>query len=242
MEGLLNVHVMDVELHLIIKEVKTGKVYIVYTQEITGDGYSKKEAINQSISQIKTRGTKIETFLQTAKTKILSYYRENCDRLYNEASTMVSQKRYSEAIALLYPVPKEVGGSCYEKIQRKLDEAYDGYLNKTCEKNLVRAKAEMSKNNNESALEILGSIESESNCHSSAQKLKAKIQVKTGKQKDPNTSEASEDNSTTTATNTSTASKQPSRVQKRKKMGAIAKAEFTRTRHQGEIDRAIQEG
>ena len=68
-------------------------MYSVFSQEITGDGYSKKEAINQSISQIKTRGDNIKTFLQNAKAKILAYYRSNCDRLYNEADTMVKQKK-----------------------------------------------------------------------------------------------------------------------------------------------------
>lgn len=266
-EGLQNVHVIDVELNLIVKEVRTGKVYSVYNKEITGDGYSKKEAITQSISQIKTRGEDIKEFLQNARTKILEYYRSNCDRLYNEANTMVKQKRYNEAIALLYPVPKEVGGECYEKIQRKLDEAYDGYLNKTCEKNLVRAKAEISKNNNETALEILGSIETESNCHSSAQQLKARIEAKTAKTDQTPKTEDSQPKAKEESTPTETAEqemverkKSPTpdttqpprqeqiedkklvRAKRRQKMGAIAQSEFKRTRHQGEMDRAMQEG
>lgn len=250
-EGMQNVHVIDVELNLIIKEVKTGKVYSVFSQEITGDGYSKKEAVDQSISQIKTRGENIKSFLQSAKTKILEYYRSNCDRLYDEADTMVNQKRYNEAIALLYPVPKQVGGECYKKIQRKLDEAYNGYLNKTCEKNLVRAKAEISKNNNETALEILGSIETESNCHSSAQQLKAKIQVKTKQNKEISSTDITntesvenekvDDNDKTSSTPV-VKEKESRQVKKRREMREIAKSEFTRTRHQGEVDRAIQEG
>jgi len=262
-EGLRNVHVIDVELNLIVKEVRTGKVYSVFHQEITGDGYSRKEAITQSISQIKTRGDNIKKFIQEAKTKVLDYYRSNCDRLYSEADTMINQKRYNEAIALLYPVPKQVGGDCYKKIQRKLDEAYKGYLNTTCEKNLVRAKAEISNNNNGSALEILGSIDAESNCHSSAQKLKIQIQAKQKKassQYPPNAKNIDDsekkDNSTTyTATteientNKSTPSNpqeeiktKPIKVRRKEKIKKIAQAEFQRTRHQGEIDKAIQEG
>lgn len=269
-EGMQNVHVLDVELNLIVKEVKTGKVYSVFNQEITGDGYSKNEAINQSISQIKTRGDKIERFLQNAKTKILDYYRSNCDRLYDEADKMINQKRYNEAIALLYPIPIQVGGDCYKKIQRKLDEAYNGYLNETCEKNLVRAKAEISRNNKGSALEILGSIEVESNCHSSAQQLKSEIQTKNAKdEKDSDTStsnaelvkeEKSDNNDDSTESSTDvlevnknsvtiTTSKpssekknKPKKTTRREKMKEIANVEFKRTRHQGEIDRAIQEG
>ncbi|MEA1785135.1 hypothetical protein U1E44_03455 [Arenibacter sp. GZD96] len=253
-EGLRNVHLIEVELSLIVKEVKTGKVYSVYSQEITGDGYSKNEAIDQSISQIKTKGDAIENFLQSAKTKILDYYRSNCDRLYSEADTMISQKRYSEAIALLYPVPKEVGGDCYEKIQRKLDEAYKGYLNKTCEKNLVMAKAEISKNNNETALEILASIETESNCHTSAQQLKAKIVAKTKNNEDAGENESSQSEISASTENDKTEeiedtqkaevveTKETSTAQKRTKMKSIAQTEFKRSRHQMEIERAMEEG
>lgn len=268
-EGLQNVHVIDVELNLIVKEVKTGKVYSVFSQEIKGDGYSKKEAIDQSISQIKTKGDDIKDFLQGAKTKILEYYRSNCDRLYSEAATMIDQKRYSEAIALLYPVPKEVGGECYVKIQRKLDEAYDGYINKTCEKKLASAKAEISKDNDDAALEILGSIEAESNCHSSALKLTASIKAKNKKsvespadERTPNAEASAIENNhsnpseatdvqvnetdrsrspNNTSENT-TGTKKISNVKRREKMGAIAQSEFKRTRHQGEMDRAMQEG
>jgi hypothetical protein len=228
-EGLQSVHVLDVELSFIVKEVKTGKVYGVYSQEIAGDGYSKKKAVDQSITQITTKSDKIEDFLESTKAKILDYYRSNCDRLYNEADTMVKQKRYNEAIAHLYPIPKEVGGNCYTKIQKKLDEAYLGYLNKTCEKNLVRAKAEMSKNNNKTALEILGSIDSESNCHSTAQSLKAKIQVKAEKTTSGSSSVGSSGGTTTV------------QVKKEQKIMMIAKAEFKRTRHQGEIEKAMEE-
>ena len=261
-EGLQNVHVIEVELNLIVKEVKTGKIYSVFSQEIKGDGYSKKEAIDQSISKIKTKGDDIKDFLQSAKTKILEYYRSNCDRLYSEATTMINQKRYNEAIALLYPVPKEVGGECYEKIQRKLNEAYDGYLNKTCEKKLASAETEISKNNDGAALEILGSIEAESNCHTSALKLTASIKAKTKKNiETSNDGENRGDRAETTNNETSDSTetmvenrksdrpktapaetKKTSRVKRREKMGAIAQSEFKRTRHQGEMDRAMQEG
>ena len=178
LEGLQNIHVLKVEFNLLIKELKTGKIYSTYTQSITGEGNTRSRAITQSISQIKTRGDKVASFLAAAKQKILNYYRSNCDQIYEEADLLIQRKNFKDAIALLYPVPREAGADCYTKIQRKLNEAYLGYENKTCEKNLADAKNAMRKNNDQTALEILAEIDPASNCNKTAISLRLKIEAK----------------------------------------------------------------
>ena len=179
-EGMRNINLLEADLNLIVKEVQTGKVYNSYSQTITGDGSSRKKAIDQSISQIETSGPKVEAFLTETKRKIMDYYSSNCDQLYTEAGTMINQERYREAIALLYPVPRGTGDACYNKIQDRLNDAYKGFMNKTCEKNLVKARNAIAENNNKTALEALDEIDPESNCYSSAQKLNQEIQGKAG--------------------------------------------------------------
>ena len=179
-EGMRNMHLVEVDLSLIVKELQTGKVYNTYSQSITGDGYSKAKAIDQSISQIKTSGEGVEAFLSETKQKIMDYYKSNCNQIYTEAGTMINQDRYREAIALLYPVPKETGDDCYNRIQSRLNEAYKGYMNETCEENLVKARNAMAKNNNKTALEALDEIDPESNCYSSAKQLNQEIKTEAG--------------------------------------------------------------
>lgn len=225
-EGMRNIHLMEVELNLEVKELRTGKIYNTYSQSITGDGYSKNMAIDKSISEIKTKGTDVESFLTETKQKIMDYYRSNCDQIYSEANTLVNQKRYREAIALLYPVPRETGDACYNKVQKKLDEAYAGYMNETCEENLVQAKNAMEKNDNESALEALAEIDPDSNCYSSAQELNKEVGAKVGvSYKDERiSSNASVEGSSTV-------------VKKRKRdIKLIAEAQY-RSRHQMEMSK-----
>src|SRR5690606_35407295 len=73
-EGMKNVYVVDGEFNLFIKELKTGKIYNSYSQTIKGDGYSKAQAINQSIMSIETQNDDIEFFLFDTKQKIIDYY------------------------------------------------------------------------------------------------------------------------------------------------------------------------
>lgn len=174
-EGLRNVHVVEAEFTLVVKEIKTRKVFAVFTQEITGDDYSKSRAIDATIKNFKVSGIEVERFLTEAKTKILEYYRTHCDQIYTEASSQIRQNRFEEAIFALYSVPREVGGDCYGKIQAKLDEAYLGYLNRRCARLIMNAKAELSLNNEVAALGWILSVEPESQCYPEAEQLIKKI-------------------------------------------------------------------
>ena len=245
LEGLQNTHMIKVEFNLLIKELKTGRIYSTYTQSITGEGNSRSRAITQSISQIKTKGDKVASFLGEAKQKILNYYRSNCDQIYQEADLLIQRKNFKDAIALLYPVPREAGADCYTKIQRKLNEAYLGYENKTCEKNLADAKNAMSTNNDKTALEILAEIDPASNCNKAAISLRLKIEAKITKtttdtnststpvQGDPIQTEIKEKEKTKTIEKETSI-----RIKKRrsKKIKTIATRQY-RSRHQSVIDK-----
>ncbi|WP_394747148.1 hypothetical protein [Spongiimicrobium salis] len=241
LEGMQNLHILKVEFNLLIKELKTGKIYSTYTQSITGEGTTQSKAITQSISQIKTRGDKIASFLSKAKQKILNYYRTHCDQIYEEADNLIRRKNFKDAIALLYPVPREAGADCYAKIQRKLDEAYLGYENKTCEKNIADAKNAMRENNDKTALEILAEIDPASNCNKTAISLRLKIEAKTTKTtvKTSTSDKPITEGATQTEVKTRTIRKETSiSVKKRrsKKIKTIAARQY-RSRHQSVIDK-----
>ncbi|HSI70849.1 MAG TPA: hypothetical protein VK941_11490 [Gillisia sp.] len=172
-EGMQNLHVLDVEFSVTIQETQTGKIYGSLTQSIQAEGTSKSQAIDKSISKIATTGDKVETFLRDTKDKILAYYTSNCDQINNEATTLIGQKRYREAIAVLYAVPKDTGSGCYDKIQKNLNKAYLGYMDATCEENIVQAKNAIKQNKNETALEVLSEIDPDANCYSEAKVLTA---------------------------------------------------------------------
>lgn len=227
-EGMRNIHILEVELNLTVKEIQTGKIYNSYTQSITGDGYSESKAIDKSISEIKTRGPEIASFLSETKQKIMDYYRANCSQIFNEADNMIKQKRFREAIALLYPVPRETGNSCYNKIQDKLNEAYLGYMNETCEENLVQARQALKENNNQSALESLSKIDPESNCYTKAQELNHQVSVEMG-------ASASYNNNTVSA-NTSITATETVEEKRSKGIKVIAEAQY-RSRHQMEMSK-----
>lgn len=170
-EGMQNLHVLDVEFGITIQETQTGKIYGSHSQSIQAEGTSKNQAIDNSISKIETTGEEIETFLKETKEEILDYYTSNCDQISREANTLIGQERYREAIAILYAVPKDTGSNCYDKIQDKLNEAYLGYMDATCEENIVQAKRAIEQNQKETALEVLSGIDPDANCYPEAKEL-----------------------------------------------------------------------
>lgn len=176
-EGMRNVNIIDVEFGLFIKELNSGKVYASYSQTLKGDGYSYDQAVNQSISKISTYNEKLEVFFEDAKLKIIGYYTENCNQIYNNGDSLIRQKRFSEAIALLYTVPSEVG-ECYEKIRSKQDEAYLAYQDQQCQENIQKVKSLIADKKYSTALNILGAVDPTSSCAQSAEKLINEIALK----------------------------------------------------------------
>lgn len=176
-EGLKNVHIISAEFNLFVKELKTGKVYSSYSQSLKGDGYNRQKAINQSLINIKTRNEGIANFLNQAKQKIRAYYVASCDQISNDATSLITQRRYSEAIALLYSVPKEIG-VCYEKIRQKTDEAYVAYQNQTCKEVILKAKAALAGNNYNRALTFLSKVDPSSECNADSESIIQQISFK----------------------------------------------------------------
>ncbi|MEO1030858.1 MAG: hypothetical protein AAFX55_05610 [Bacteroidota bacterium] len=174
-EGLQNLTVLDIEFSLFVKEIQTGRIYGSLTQTIQAQGPSKRKAIDKSISKINTSGDEVEAFLSKTKKDIMNYYESNCVQIDSEATELIKQERFKEAIALLYAIPKSTGNSCYTKIQDKLNEAYLGYMNATCEDNIIKAKNAIKNNKNKDALEVLEDIEQESSCYEEAKQLSLEI-------------------------------------------------------------------
>ncbi|GAA3614877.1 hypothetical protein GCM10022396_35810 [Flavivirga amylovorans] len=233
-EGLQNLTVLDIEFSMFIKEIQTGRIYGSLTQKIQAQGTTKRRAIDKSISKIKTSGNEIESFLAKTKTEIMDYYTSNCNQINSEANSLMQQKRFREAIALLYAVPKSTGSGCYNKIQSKLNEAYLGYMNATCEENIIRAKNAIKNNNNHSALEVLEEIDPESNCYKEAQQLSLEINGDLNKKTSVKKTEIAVTGgieTTTSTKKTDKSGKTISLVRKSKKVEAIAKVQY-RSRHE----------
>jgi len=169
-EGMRNIHSVEGEFNLFIKQLKTGKVFSSYNKSIKGSGLSKERAINNAISNISVNDPKLKDFITQAKNKIINYYNNNCNMIAGDAKSFIKQHKYFQAIALLYTVPKEAK-KCYQQIQSLSDKAYQAYQTQKCQENLMEAKSRLANNDYSGALYSLKFIDPTSKCAPEAKRL-----------------------------------------------------------------------
>jgi hypothetical protein len=169
-EGMKNIHVIEAEFNLFVKEINSGKIFGSYNESIKGDGYSRPKAITKSISKISTSNNEINAFMDEVKNNIIKFYTLNCPRILDDADTAIKMQQYQKAIGLLYSIPKEVSG-CYKNIQEKQIIAYNGYINNECTSNMTKVKASLAKKDYNTALSTLSNINPQSSCYNEALNL-----------------------------------------------------------------------
>lgn len=119
--GMKNVYLITGSLFLTIQEETSGIVYSSISYPIKGYGVSKEKAIKDAISKLHFNNLQ---FLQDAKTKILSYYQEKQDIIFERAKNFVKNKEYDAAITCLLSIPEELS-EYYIKALKQANVIYD---------------------------------------------------------------------------------------------------------------------
>lgn len=176
-EGMKNIHVIEAEFNLFVKEINSGKIFGSYNESIKGDGYTKAKAITKSISKISVGNTEANAFMDEVKNNIIKFYTLNCSRILDDADAAIKMQQYQKAIGLLYSIPKEVSG-CYKNIQEKQIVAYEGYLKNQCTEGITKVKASMARKDYNSALDHLSTINPQSSCYGEALSLISTVENK----------------------------------------------------------------
>ncbi len=186
-EGMRNIHQINADFNLFIKQYKTGRVFSSYVTSISGAGLSKEKAIINAISKISTRDKKLKEFIESGKQKIINYYENNCNQYIADSDMAMKMKQYQKAIAILSTIPREAQ-KCYARIQDKSVQAYKAYQKDQCKRNIMKAKAKLAANSYRDALYYLQYIDPESPCGQEAKTLinqsAAKIDAKEKKEWD----------------------------------------------------------
>ena len=170
--GLGKVHSIEALLTLKVIDIKTMTLFGTMSMELKGeDRGNKDKAITKSISRIKTRNETIENFLTDVKAKIIGYYQSNCNQIYTDANVLINNGQLEKAITLLQTVPRNLAGSCFEKIQALQTKAYLIYNDIICQQTIEEAEQAIKDQNPDYAKALLKLIGSSSSCYSQAKQL-----------------------------------------------------------------------
>lgn len=120
--GMKNIYVVRGTLHMSIQDCIDGTIYSSMELTFRGSATEKNKAIRNAIIALNFRNTAI--FLEKAKSKILSFYKQRKENLFNQADFCASREKYDEAIARLMMVPEELT-DLYSEALKKAQAIYD---------------------------------------------------------------------------------------------------------------------
>ena len=135
------------EISFIIGDAIENRKYGTYAVTVTGVGQNEEQACRQAVRTIKVNDPGINAFVRQAKEKIVSYYIENSSLIMKEATELVSEGRFDEALYRLSLVPSACG-DVYETCQNKKIEINHKRIDLKGEQLMAAARAEWAKRPN----------------------------------------------------------------------------------------------
>lgn len=156
--GMRKIVVANCNFNLVVKQQTTGIIFSTFNKSIQGSEYSKDQAIINALQQINTTEAAVQQFIEKAKSKIVTYYTQNCNNIIQKAETAKGLKKYEYALSILLTIPEEAE-SCYIEAQKKALATFIEYQKNNCGKLLQQAKAYVAGNDYDNAMRTLSYID-----------------------------------------------------------------------------------
>lgn len=182
--GMQTIHVVTADLGLFIKQSDNGVVFSSVSKSIKGSGMNEKAALADAISKIKPDDKDFKAFMETAESKIIAYYEQNCNQIMRTADDLVKKKDHESALGLLMTVPSEM--KCYTTISAKSIEIYNAYQKVLCSQLIKEAREHQAVKEYKESVEVISRIDPASPCIGEAQNLLKQAEQKIDQQEKDN--------------------------------------------------------
>ena len=175
--GLQPQTIISGSLTFYIKQAYNNKLFGSYSVDFKGVGNSKSKAVRNGISKIKSNHPKFSSFISNVKSKIVTYYQNNCNVLVTEADKLARSNQYEKALVKLLAIPSGIT-SCDKNINSKVINVYKKYTNANCKSQMLAANSYYTSGDYTSTLQILRNVDPESVCKNESLSLMRKIESK----------------------------------------------------------------
>ncbi len=171
----------NMEITLYIADYFDQKIFSSVSLPVVGVGDNETKSFINALQNIPVKSAKLEAFVNEGKDKIITYYRQQGDRIIQQARVLAAQHRYEEALYHLTAIPDAVG-EVYDRAMQATLEIFQQYVDYLCDVNLAKARAAWAaKQNSEGAADAgqyLSLIYPDAKCYAEAMELYREIRDK----------------------------------------------------------------
>lgn len=179
--GMRKITTVELSVTATVLNMITGTAFNTIQTTVTGEAYSKNDAIRAAIGKIKPSDPEYAAFMKTTKAKIADYYKVNTATIITKANALASQRRYDEALALLATYPEALSG--YPEVAAAMSSIFQQSLTMYCSEILMSAQAAYARRDFAAAADQLALIDAQSSCAPEAKTLLAKVKQELDKER-----------------------------------------------------------
>lgn len=174
--------VYNIDVTIQIADNLSGVVYSSKTLNLKGVGTNEVKAYNSAFRSLGKSNQAIISLANNAKQKILAYYESEASNLIKKANLLATQEKYDEAFYILSMIPSQC--SKYDMAISAGMDIWKSYKDYSCSKNLSKAMAAWTANQDIDGANIAGLYLSEilqdAKCYGEALQLYKDIKAKVG--------------------------------------------------------------
>jgi hypothetical protein len=171
----------NVDVILYIVDAVDKVVFETVTINSKGSGNTENKAFTQVVRSLNTNDSKIKSFIEKGKQKIVAYYNSNCETLLQTAQSLANRNEYGEAYYILGSIPS-VSNDCYSKSLALSEKIFPKYIEFDCNSKLNQAQAiwnaNISRESADKAGALLSQINPNAKCFTEAKKLGEEIKAR----------------------------------------------------------------
>lgn len=171
----------NMEITLYIADYFDQKIFSSVTVNAVGVGTNETKCFINALKNIPVKSPRLQAFVDEGKDKILAYYRQQGDRIIQQARVLAAQYKYEEALYHLTAIPDAVG-DVYDRAVAATLEIFQQYIDHLCDINLAKARAAWAAQQNSrgaaDAGQYLSQIYPDAKCYGEAMDLYREIKGK----------------------------------------------------------------
>lgn len=149
--------IVELEVSVYIVDVIEGVAIGETSFSVKGVDRLENKAVIQAINAINVRGTKVKSFMDESRTKLIDYYTTRIPTLMTKAKTLASQNAYDDAIAILTAIPENM--SEYSSVAELISSIYRSKIDREATAALQSAKGKITLKKYDEALEFLSMVD-----------------------------------------------------------------------------------
>jgi len=165
---------LNLDITLYIVDAQSQSIFSQTNIPLKGVGKTEDAAYTNAIKNINPKAGQMRGFVEKGKEKIVEYYNSQCDVVIKGSQALAGQKKYEEALFLLFNVP-DVSRECFDKCMDISTDIYKQYADQKCTEYLSAAKAAWAGKELNKVEENLGKITPDMTCYPEAQQLVSQV-------------------------------------------------------------------